>query len=72
VTAWKRWLLVAAAVAAVVVTGSSIAQAVRSGSWGPILSVAWIPAVVIAIWPRAYRRCLSRGGGQARPADLQR
>lgn len=71
-TAWKRWLFAVAVLAAVVVTGSSIAQAVRSGSWGPVLSVIWIPAVVAAITPGAYRRCLSRGGGQGRRSDLQR
>jgi roadblock/LC7 domain-containing protein len=67
--AWKRRLLVTAAVAAAVVTGSSIAQAVQSGSWGPVLSVAWVPAVGVAIWPGAYRRCLPRGGGQSRQSD---
>lgn len=66
----KRWLFVAAALAAAVVTGSSIAQAVRSGSWDPVISTAWIPAVVVATWPGAYRHCLSRGGGRARRADL--
>jgi CHASE2 domain-containing sensor protein len=71
-TAWKRWLFTAAALAAAVVAGSSIALAVRSGSWDPVISAAWIPAVVIAIWPGTYRRCLFRGGGQARRADLRR
>lgn len=71
-TAWKRWLFAAAALAAAVVAGSSIALAVRSGSWDPVISAAWIPAVVVAIWPGAHHRCLSRGGGQARRADLRR
>ena len=70
--AWRRWLVVAAAVAVAVVTGSSIAQTVQSGSWGPVLSVAWIPAVVVAAWPGAYRRCLPRGAGQGRRGDRQR
>ena len=71
-TRWRRWLFPAAALAAAVVTGSSIAQAVRFGSWDPVLSVAWVPAVVVAVWPGAYRRCRSRGGDQARQADLRR
>jgi hypothetical protein len=71
-TAWRRWLFVAAALAAAVVTASSIAQSVRSGSWGPVISVAWIPAVVVATWPGASRRCLSRGGDRARRADSRR
>jgi hypothetical protein len=71
-TAWRRWLFAVAALAAAVVTGSSIVQAVRSGSWSPVLSVIWVPAVMVAIWPGAYRRCLSRGGGPARRADLRR
>ncbi len=62
----------AAALAAAVVTASAIAQSVRSGSWGPVISAGWMPAVVIATWPGAYRRCLSRGGGQARQADQRR
>jgi hypothetical protein len=69
---WKRWLFLVAALAATVVIASSIAQAVRSGSWDPVISAAWIPAVVVATWPGPYRRCLSRGGGRARRADLQR
>jgi hypothetical protein len=71
-TAWKRWLFAVAALAAVVVAGSSIALAVRSGRWDPVISAAWIPAVVVAIWPGACRRCLSRGGGQARQSDSRR
>jgi CHASE2 domain-containing sensor protein len=71
-TGWKRWLFTAAALAAAVVAGSSIALAVRSGSWDPVISAAWIPAVVIAIWPGTYRRCLPRGDDQARQADLRR
>jgi hypothetical protein len=69
---WKRWLFLVAALAVAVVTGSSIAQAVRSGSWDPVISIGWIPAVVVATWPGAYRRCLSCGGGRARRADPQR
>jgi lipopolysaccharide export LptBFGC system permease protein LptF len=68
----RRWLVAAAALVAAVVMGSSIAQAVRSGSWDPVMSTAWIPAVFVAIGPGAHRRCLPRGGGQARRADPRR
>lgn len=66
---WEHRLFPAAELAAVVAV-SSIAQAVRSGSWGPVVSVAWVPAVVVAAWPAASHRCLTRRGGQARRADL--
>jgi hypothetical protein len=42
---------------------SSIAAAIRQGSWGPIESVGWIPAVIVASWPGASRRCLARRRG---------
>jgi hypothetical protein len=71
-TAWRRWLFAAAALAAAVVIASSIARSVRSGSWDPVISAAWIPAVVVATWPAAYRRGLSRGGGQARQPGSRR
>jgi hypothetical protein len=41
-------------------------QAIRQGSWGPIVSVAWIPAVIVAAWPGTHRRCVSRGRSPAR------
>jgi hypothetical protein len=60
---WARWLQVTAGVAAVFVAVSAIAQAVRQGSWGPVLSAGWIPAVIVAAWPGTYRRCLNRRSG---------
>jgi hypothetical protein len=30
---------------------SSIVQAVRQGSWTPVVSVGWLPAMVVAAWP---------------------
>jgi hypothetical protein len=41
---WIRWLYVIAGVAAAFVAVSSIVQAVRQGSWTPVVSVAWLPA----------------------------
>ena len=55
-----RWLYLVAALAAAFVAVSSIAASIRQGSWGPIESVAWIPAVIVATWPGASRRCMAR------------
>jgi hypothetical protein len=32
-------------------------QAIRQGSWAPVDSAGWIPAVIVATWPGRYRRC---------------
>jgi len=69
---WKRWLFPASGLAAAVVVASSIALAVRSGSWDPVISICWVPAAVVATWPRTYGRCLSRGGGRPRQPDSRR
>jgi hypothetical protein len=57
---WKRWLYLIAALAAVFVAVASAAQAIRQGSWAPLASVAWLPAVIAAAWPGSGRRCLPR------------
>ena len=57
------WLYLIAALAAAFVAVSSIAAAIRQGGWGPIESVGWIPAVIVASWPGASRRCLARRRG---------
>jgi hypothetical protein len=57
---WKRWLYVVAGLAAVFIAVASAAQAIRQGSWTPVASVGWIPAVIAATWPGSYRRCLPR------------
>ena len=61
----KRWLYLIAGVVAVFVAVSAIVQAVRQGSWGPVISVGWLPAVVVAAWPGTYRRCLPRRNRRA-------
>ena len=63
---WTRWLYAIAGLAAVFVAVSSIVLAVRQGSWAPIISVGWIPAVIVAVWPGTHRRCVSRGRSPAR------
>ena len=62
----KRWLYVVAGLAAVFVTVASVAQSIRQGSWAPVASVAWLPAVIVAVWPGSGRRCLSRRRDTAR------
>ena len=64
----KRWLYVVAGLAAVFVAVASVAQAIRQGSWAPVTSVAWLPAVVVAVWPGSGRRCLPRRRNTARRA----
>jgi roadblock/LC7 domain-containing protein len=62
----KRWLYVVASLVAVLVAVASVMQAIRQGSWAPVTSVAWLPAVVVAVWPGSGRRCLSRRRTSAR------
>jgi hypothetical protein len=59
---WIRSLRVVAWAAALFVAGSSIAMAIRQGSWAPIVSVGWLPAVIVATLPGTYRRCAPRRG----------
>jgi hypothetical protein len=63
---WKRWLYLVGGLAAVFVTVATTAQAIRQGSWAPVASVAWLPAVIVAVWPGSGRRCLSRRRDTAR------
>jgi hypothetical protein len=62
---WTRRLRAIAALAAVFVAVSVAVQAIRQGSWGPVITVGWIPAVIVAAWPGTYRRCLPPRHGQA-------
>ena len=63
---WARGIQMVAAIAVAVVAVSSIVQAVRQGSWAPIISVGWLPAVVVATWwPRTRGRCRPRRQGTA-------
>jgi hypothetical protein len=52
-TRTSRTFSVAVPAVAVVVTGLSIAQAVRQDSFDPVVMIAWIPAVLIGA---SYRR----------------
>ena len=55
-----RWLYLVSGLVAAFVAVSSVVQAIRQGSWDPIVSVGWIPAVIVASWPGTRRRCLPR------------
>jgi hypothetical protein len=63
---WTRGLCLIAGLAAAFVTISSVALAIRQGSWAPVAAVGWLPGVMVASWPGAYRRCLPRRTGQPR------
>jgi len=61
---WVRWMYVITGCAVAIVAVSSIVQAVRQGSWGPVIAVGWLPAVVVATWwPGTRGRCLRRRQG---------
>ena len=62
---WTRWLFLIEGLAAAFVAVASIVQAARQGSWAPIATTGWIPAVVVATWPATYRRCRPCGRGRA-------
>ena len=59
-----RWFYVVAGLAAVFVAVATIVQAVSEGSWSPIVSVGWLPAVIVASWPGVGRRCLRGRSGR--------
>jgi hypothetical protein len=62
----SRLMYVITGFAVAVVAVSSIVQAVRHGSWSPIIAVGWLPAVVVATWwPGRRGRCLPRRHGSA-------
>ena len=53
-----RWFYLISALAAAFIAVSTVAAAIRQGSWAPIVAVGWLPAVIVASWPDARRRCL--------------
>ena len=65
-TRGRRWLYLIAGLTATFVAVSTIVQAARLGSWGPVVSVGWIPAVIVAALSRGRGRCLPR---RRSPAD---
>jgi hypothetical protein len=56
-----RWLLyLVSGLVAAFVAVSCVVQAVWQRSWDPIVSAGWLPAVIVASWPGARRRCVPR------------
>ena len=51
-TQWTRWLHLIAGLAAAFVAVSSVTLAIRQGSWAPIVTVGWLPAVIVAVTDR--------------------
>lgn len=62
---WARWLRAIAALAALFVAVSSVTNAISKSSGMPALSVRWMPAAIIAVWPGACR------GLHGRPAPVE-
>jgi hypothetical protein len=58
---WTRWMRLIAAIAVAVVAVSSIAQAIRQGSWAPLITVGWLPGW----WPRPGGLTRVAGAGPA-------
>ncbi len=63
---WTRWLHAVCGIAAAFVAIAVAVQAIRRGSWAPVDSAGWIPAVIVATWPGRYRRCGKPGVFRAR------
>lgn len=59
------WLSLIAGLGAVFIAVATVVQAVRQGSWAPVIATGWVPAVVLATWPATHRRCRVRRRGQA-------
>jgi len=59
-----RWFYVVTGLAVAFVAVAAIVQAIREGSWGPIISVGWLPAVIVACRAGAGRRGLGGRGGR--------
>ena len=61
-----RLLCLVSGLAAAIVVVSAAVQAIRQGSWEPIITVGWLPAVVVATWwPGSRGRCLPRRQGSS-------
>jgi hypothetical protein len=58
-----RWSYLIGGLAVVFVAVSSIVMAISEDSWGPVISVGWLPAVIVASWPGVGRRCLRGRSG---------
>jgi hypothetical protein len=59
------WLSLIAGLVAMFVAVATIVQAVRQGSWAPVIATGWVPAVIVAAWPATCRHCRIGRRGQA-------
>jgi hypothetical protein len=66
----EKLIMGAGLIAAAIVLGSAVAAAIRQGSWGPIETVAWLPAVLVASFGWKGGRC-GRRRGQPHPDHLR-
>jgi hypothetical protein len=66
----EKLIMGAGLIGAAIVLGSSVAAAIRHGSWGPIETVAWLPAVLVASFGWKGGRC-GRRRGQPQPDRLR-
>ena len=62
---WTIWLSLIAGLVAVYAAVATIVQAVRQGSWAPVIATGWVPAVIVASWPTTSCRCRIGRCGQA-------
>jgi len=60
VSSWKRSLYLVAGLAVAFVLASAAVLAARQGSWGPLESVAWVPALLFVTLSPRTSRCLPR------------
>jgi intracellular septation protein A len=58
----KVWFLAIAGAAAALVVVTTIVSAKQQGSWGPVESMAWFPAVLVAVAGSGNRACRLRRG----------
>lgn len=61
------WIRGIGLVAVALVAGAGIASAVRTASWTPIVTLGWLPAVLVAAYSRPRGRCWRQHGRTGLP-----
>jgi hypothetical protein len=61
-TRFDTWLRAIGLIVFALVAAAAIASAIRTASWTPVVSVAWLPAVLVAAYSRPRGRCWRRRG----------
>jgi hypothetical protein len=49
------------------VAGVTIASAIRTDSWAPVVTLGWLPAVLVAVYSKPGARCWRRRGATGLP-----